>query len=447
MYTQITCPNCGTPYTAELHQIIDAQRMPHLKQQLLQGQLNLAVCPRCGAGGQITTLLAYHDLEHELFMIYVPQELNVNEGEREEAIGKITREITDSLPPEQRKYYLFQPQIILSMKTFMEKVLETEGITREMIDRQEKQMELLQTLAKADRDARDRLIEERLDEIDETFFVMLQSFIDAAAQMQDTDQLVKLTNLRARLMTSTPVGRKMEKYQIALHKFSQEAKEKGLSSQLLFQHVMANREDEGVVEALVTAGAAALQYEFFSLLSLEIEKAALAGNTADVEALTALREKLLAFYEQMQDAQQQIMAEAMATLDAVLAAPDREQALMEQLQQGNVGEEFMAALMARLGEAQQKGDTAETEALMEIYTRLQAISEQQLPPEIKFINEMLQTDSAEAQKQLLDDNETFVTADMVDLLGRLVDQTDEAGQGELSGRLQSIKTQIEARVR
>ncbi len=446
MYTQITCPNCGTPYTAEVHQIIDAQRTPHLKQQLLQGQLNVAVCPNCGAGGQITTLLAYHDLERELFMIYIPQELNVDEAQREEAIGKITREITESLPQEQRKYYLFQPQIILSVKTFMEKVLETEGITPEMIARQEKQMELLQTLAKVDKDARDHLIEERIDEIDETFFTMLQSFIDAAAQMQDTDQLIKLTNLRAKLMTDTAVGREVEKRQIALGKFSQEAKEKGLSPQLLFRHVMANREDDGVIEALVTVGAGALQYEFFNLLSLEIEKAELAGNTAEAEALTALREKLLAFYEQMQNAQRQAMAEAMATLDAILAAPDREQALMEQLRQGRVGEEFMAVLMARLSEAQQKGDAAETEALMEIYTRLQAMSEQRLPPEIQFINDLLQTDSAEAQTRLLDDNEAFVTSDMVDLLDRLVGQTDEAGQDELSGRLQSIKTQIEARV-
>lgn len=446
MYTQITCPNCGTPYTAEVHQIIDAQRTPHLKQQLLQGQLNMAVCPQCGAGGQMTSLLAYHDLEHELFMIYLPQELNIDEAQREEAIGKITREITESLPQEKRKYYLFQPQIILSMKTFMEKVLATEGITPEMIARQEGQMELLQTLATADKDVRNHLIEERMDEIDETFFAMLQSFIDAAAQMQDTDQLIKLTNLRAKLMMDTAVGREVEKRQIALHKFSQEAKEQGLSPQLLFQHVMANREDEGVVEALITAGASALQYEFFNLLSLEIEKAELAEDTADVEALTAMREKLLAFYEQMQNAQQQVMAEAMATLDAVLAAPDREQALMEQLQQGRVDEAFMAVLMARMSEAEQKEDTAEAEALMEIYTRLQSMSEQQLPPEIQFINDLLQTDSAEAQTQMLDDNEAFVTSDMVGLLDRLVGQTDEAGQDELSGRLQSIKTQIEARV-
>lgn len=446
MYTQITCPNCGTPYTAEVHQIIDAQQTPQLKQQLLQGQLNVAVCPQCGAGGQISTILAYHDLDHELFMIYIPQELNVDEGQREEAIGKITREITESLPPEKRKYYLFQPQIILSMKTFMEKVLETEGITPEMIARQEKQMELLQTLAKADKDVRDHLLEERKDEIDETFFAMLQSFIDAAAQMNDTDQLIKLTNLRAKLMTSTEIGKEMEKRQIAVHKLSQEAKEQGLSPQLLFKHVLANKDDEGVVDALVTAGASALQYEFFNLLSLEIEKENLAGHTEEANKLTTLREKLLAIFEQMQNAQQEVMVDAMNTLNTILAAPDREQALMEQLQQGRLDEAFMAVLMARLSEAEQKGEAEEQQALMEIYARLQAMSEQQMPPEIQFINDLLQTDSKEAQDKLLDENKAYMTPDFVDLLDRLVGQTDEAGQDELSGRLQAIKTQIEARV-
>ena len=51
MHTQLTCPQCGTPYSAEVHQVVDSKRTPELKQQLLNGQLNVAVCPQCGAGG------------------------------------------------------------------------------------------------------------------------------------------------------------------------------------------------------------------------------------------------------------------------------------------------------------------------------------------------------------------------------------------------------------
>ena len=210
MYTQITCPQCGTPYTAEIHQVVDSKRTPQLKQQLLNGQLNVAVCPQCGAGGQMATLMLFHDPDHEMFMIHVPQELNLNQMQREQMIGQLTKQVMDEMPPEDRRAYMFQPQIMLNWQTFMEKVLETEGITPEMIARQKKQSELLQTLMRADKDVQDVLLQERANEIDETFFAMLQQFVDMASQLQDNQQMVKLTNLRARLMTETAVGQRME---------------------------------------------------------------------------------------------------------------------------------------------------------------------------------------------------------------------------------------------
>mgnify|MGYP003380721901 FL=1 len=45
MQTQISCPNCGTPYVADIYQVIDVDREPQLKEMLLSVQLNMAVCP------------------------------------------------------------------------------------------------------------------------------------------------------------------------------------------------------------------------------------------------------------------------------------------------------------------------------------------------------------------------------------------------------------------
>ena len=158
MITQLTCPRCGTPFQAEIHQMIDVGQQPELKMQLLNGALNVAACPNCGAATQLATPLVYHDPEHQLFMIHVPQEMNVTQVQREEMIGRFTRQVMEATPQEQRRAYLFQPQMILTMQTFMEKVLETEGITKEMIDKQRKQAELLQTLARADKDVVDHLL-------------------------------------------------------------------------------------------------------------------------------------------------------------------------------------------------------------------------------------------------------------------------------------------------
>jgi len=445
MQTQITCPQCGTPYTAEVHQVVDTRQNPELKQQLLNGRLNLAICPQCGAGGRMATLMLFHDPEHELFMVHVPPELNLDEMQREQMIGQLTKQVMDETPPEERRAYMFQPQMMLNWETFMEKVLETEGITPEMIARQKKQSELLQTLAQADKDVQTHLIQERMDEIDETFFAMLQSYIDAASQMNDNKQLIPLVNLRARLMTETLVGQRMEAQQIAIHKLSREAKSQdGLTPELLLKHILANQQNPSIVDALVRAGQGAIQYEFFSLLSDEIEKEEKAGNTAVVERLSALRQDLLQMYEEMQNQSRQLMEGAMATVQAILDADDKEQALAEHADA--IDDAFMAVLMARMQDAEEKGRQEELQALTEIHSLIVGQLEQQMPPQIQLLNQLVQASSPEKQADLLSQNEALVSEELIELIDGVLDQVNESGQDELNDRLQGIKTLIQTRL-
>ena len=324
MYTQITCPNCQTPYTAEIHQVIDSDETPDLKQRLLAGQLNVAVCPNCGAGGQMMTPMLFHDAAHEMFVIFMPQEMNMGQMERERLIGQMARQVMDSMPSERRRAYMLQPQTVLTMQSFMEKVLETEGVTKEMIQRQQKQLELLQKLAKADKDVADYLLKERMGEIDETFFAMLQQYIDSAAQMQDNKQLINLTNLRAKLMTETEIGQEMERQQIALHALNREAKaQNGLSPELLLKHLLKHLDDEKIQMALVRAGQGALSYHFFQHLTEEIEAKEKAGEKTAVQQLTAMRQRLLKIYDDMQAQSKRLLDEADKTLQALLAAEDK----------------------------------------------------------------------------------------------------------------------------
>ena len=132
MPTQITCPVCQTQHVADVQQIVDVGRDPQLKQAFLSGYLNAAQCPNCGSVTQVGSPLLYHDPEHELFIVYVPMELSLSQPDQEKLIGDLVRRAMDSLPPEQRRGYMLQPQTVLSMQTLMEKVLETEGITPEM---------------------------------------------------------------------------------------------------------------------------------------------------------------------------------------------------------------------------------------------------------------------------------------------------------------------------
>ncbi|VAW30793.1 hypothetical protein MNBD_CHLOROFLEXI01-3165 [hydrothermal vent metagenome] len=445
MQTQLTCPQCGTPYSAEVHQIVNSKRNPELKQQLLNGTLNVAVCPSCGAGGQMATLLLFHDPEHEMFMVHMPQDLNLDQAQREQMIGQLTKQAMDATPPEERRAYMFQPEIMLNWQTFMEKVLQTEGITPEMIAHQKSQSELLQTLIKADQDVQDVLLTERADEIDETFFAMLQSFMDMASQTNSEQDLLKITNLRYRLMTETAAGRRMEQQQMALHKLSQDAKKQGgLSPAILLEHILANQEQPHVVDGLVRAGQGALQYEFFSLLTAEIEKVEAAGDKAAAARLTAMREDLLKLYEGMQQQGQNMIEAALETLNLILQAPDKNQALAENV--NKIDEAFMSVLVAKMNEAEQKDDIPQFQALNEIHALIYAQMEQTLPPHVQLLNQMVRAESPDEQVQLLNENESLISEELVQMIDQVLGQAEGGGQEELNGRLQSVKTLIQARL-
>ena len=438
MYTQISCPNCGTNYTAEVHQVIDVGRNPELKAALLSGQLNVAVCPSCGTAGQLASAMLYHDPENELFMVYVPQELNLDQVEREKYIGQLTREVVDSTPPEQRRYYMFQPMTMLTMQSFLEKVLETEGITKEMIERQQKQAELLNTLITADKDVADYLLKERASEIDEVFFAMLRQYIEVASQTNDNKQLVPLINLQAKLMTETEVGRRLEKQQIALHALNRAAKAAdGLTPAILLEHILKNQQDPEIVAALAQVGLPAMSYEFFTGLTNEIERQQLAGNEEAAERLSMMRTDLLEMQEDAQEQTRQVLGAAQETLEAILSAEDIKLALNANME--SLDDAFMYVLAAEIARAQETNDAARLEKLNSLRDLLVEEAESQTPPEVRFLNKLVRAETAEEMEQVADDNLGLLSPDLVAVIDALQDQAQSTGQQELLDRLSAVK--------
>lgn len=443
MHTQISCPSCGTPFMAEVTQIIDAGQNPQLKQQLLAGQLNVAQCPQCNAGGMLTTAMLFHDPAYDMFIIYIPQEMTMGHDEREKFIGDLTQRAMNAIPTDQRRAYMLQPQMILTFETFIEKVLETEGVTKEMIAHQRKQAELLQTLAKADMDVAKHLVKERAGEIDQVFFEMLQQTIDAVANTDDAAQLVRLTNVRAMLMTSTPAGREVEKRQIAMHGFNIDAKKAGgLSPELLLKHMLLNVDDEMVINQLMQVGQQALNYDFFQLLSGEIEK--VAENEAATAKLTNLRDHLLKFFDAMQQQTQQLMAKAEAMIQAIVDAPDKAEAIAQLTPQ--IDDAFMYVLSNKTAVADQQGNTEEANTLRGIYELIRSQAESQYPPEVLLINNLMEARTDEEQEQVFETNAGLLTPELITVIVKLADDIEKSGQVDAAAKLREINKKIEARL-
>ena len=436
MQSQVTCPQCSNPFTADIHQVIDTKKTPQLKQALLNGQLNLATCPSCGFSAQLQSMLLFHDPDYEIFMVHVPPQLNLDPDRREQMIGQMTQQVMAALPQEERRAYMFQPEIMLNFQTFMERVLETEGISKEMIALQKQQSELLKKLIGVDSDVADHLIQENMKLFDQSFFSMLQMFLDQAIQMNDSNSAAKISNLRAQLMTKTATGKEMERQQIALHKFNQAAKKQsGLTQQLLLDHLIINIDDIGIIDGLVATAQQGINYEFFALMTAEIEKREKAKDVTMSQKLTELRDRLVEFQKAMQAESQQMVAGANQVLEAVLAAPDKKQALADYMDK--VDEAFMYVLSNRIEEAQKGKREEEFKALAEVQAILMVLVESQLPPEIQLLNQLVRAQTPEEQAQIMEANQQLLTPEIIGMMDRVIAQAQEAGQAEQEGAVEA----------
>ena len=112
----VTCPNCQAQFTIPIHSIVDGQD-PVLKSALLQGRLNVAQCPQCGLTDLLNAPLLYYDQEKELALVFAPNNLQLRGADQEKVIGNLTNTLINSLPAEERKFYLFNPKQFLTMES------------------------------------------------------------------------------------------------------------------------------------------------------------------------------------------------------------------------------------------------------------------------------------------------------------------------------------------
>jgi hypothetical protein len=442
MLTQIACPRCRTPFSADIHQIIDVGRVPELKQMFVSGALNVVQCPACGAVTQVATPLLYHDPAHELFMVYVPMEMGLRQPDQERLIGQLVKRAMDSLPPEQRRGYMLQPQTIISLQTFMEKVLETEGITKEDLERQQKQANLLRELMASDANGMGILIDENDTLVDGQFFALLRTLLDASEAAGEETQALKLINIQAQLYQLSTFGRKLEKQQRAVHALSREARKEGLTPKLLLKHVMANRDDQEAVQAIVGAGLSAFNYEFFVLLTEKIEKRQKSGAGAD--ELVALREQLLAMQQQIEQQSREVLGRVEQLLRRILSAEDMAKVIADNLK--DIDDTFMYLLGASIEQAHQRGDKNGLAALQEVQNLILAEMERQAPPEIQLLNQLLRAEDEVALERLITEHRELVSPQMLQLIRSLENDERAGTDPRLNQQLKKVERLIEAKL-
>ncbi|GAB4426661.1 MAG: CpXC domain-containing protein [Anaerolineales bacterium] len=421
--TQIACPQCRQPIQANIEQLIDVTHNPGIKQQFLGGAVNVANCPMCGFQGRVATPIVYHDNDKELLLTFFPPELGTPLDKQEKIIGPLIKKVTERLPAEKRKAYLFKPQANLTYESMVETILGKDGITPEMIKEQKERVSLVERLIQASGpDVRSELIKQNAEIIDDQFFALFSHLTQSATGSGQESIAKQMADIQKQLLEETEFGRGLQESVQELEAASKSLQEagKGLTREKLLDLVI-EAPNEARIRAYVSLVRQGMDYVFFQNLSEKIE----AASGEEKEKLEALREKLLEFTNEIDRQMEEQMKEAQALIDELLQQDDIQKATRENI--NRFTQETVNLVQVMLRQASEQNEYERMGKLQKIIEVLQEASAP--PPEVAFIEQLLEAPDEATIEKMLQENEAKLNEDFISTLGGLMAQIEQTGQG------------------
>ncbi len=423
---EVTCPQCGAKYNAQVQSIVDVGQDPRLKSMLLRGQLNTVTCPSCGTAGMVSAPLLYHDPERELLLVFFPPSLTLTMENRERLTGSLVNALMSTLPSESRKAYLLNPRTMLTMQSLIDQILRADGITEEMIEKQRARAQLLQDMLEAsdDEEQLQALIEQNKEDIDYSFLLTLSAAAEgstSAGQGEIADKLLKLRDMlldQLEITLPEPLPLNMARAEVV-------------------DRVLA-MEDEASRRAMVMYNRPLLDYAFFQELTGRIEQAA--GEEA--ESLRNLRTELLELVEQLDREAQAMQRAKMDLLQEALGSSDPAQLLRERKDEVDVL--FLSVLAAVMHSAEDEGEEEQVQRLRAVNDAALAVLQEDLPPELRLVNDLLAAEYPQETQKLLQERRTEWNSELPALLTKLAEDLDAQERRQTAQRLRELREQVES---
>ena len=420
--TTVRCPNCGNPVQANIHTLVDVGKQPALKNALLRGQINAVACPTCGYRGVLANPFIYHDPAKQLALILMPMELGLKRDDEERQIGRLSNLLMESYPPEQRKMYMLQPKRMLTVQSLLDEILQADGITREMLDKQAAQVRLLETLLQGatSEESFKQLVQQHKVEINQDFVNMVAAVAQSTAAQGDQQSGAQLLQVAEMLARETglkaPTGE--------------------ISADELIEELQQVQDDEELRD-LVAAARPALDYKFYQSLTSRIES----SQGDEAKRLKQLRDKLLDITQQQDRETEAALRGASGLLQKILQSSDPKKAVAANLDK--IDDAFMMVLQANIQQAEQQQQENVTNVLRDVYQEVLAQLEARMPPEMKLINQVLRMQPGERAAYLREHASEF-TPQVMQALSGLVAELTQAGRSEVAQEVRGLMSQIAA---
>jgi hypothetical protein len=351
-------------------------------------------------------------------------------------IGRMVNEDINKLPPEKRKGYLLSPKPAFTLQGMVERVLEADGVTKEMLDAQRAKLQLLQNLMTTPPDQMPELVKQHDKDVDAQLFQLLAVSAEQAAAAGNQPAAERMAAVQQALLQHSSFGAQLRKRQETLQAVTRELQAMGdkLTPDKLLELVVSTKDDDRLT-ALVSLVRPAMDYAFFEALTRRVDKA----KGEEKERLAKIRDRLLELTAQIDQATQARMAEATQLLQTILEAPDPQQAIMENI--GRIDDTFLTVLNLNIEAAERAKRKDVVERLTRISDLIMSMMQEAAPPELRFINELLQMDSDAAAEEALRQRGSEVNQELIDSMNYVGETLRQDGQNGLAERLDKLRSQ------
>jgi hypothetical protein len=337
----------------------------------------------------------------------------------------------ENLPAEQRKAYLLQPQSVLTMQGLIERVLETEGITKEEIEAQQAKMRLFEDLLRLPEDQLEAFVKEHDDDIDATFVQLISLTLQSTPDPQAREAV---TQRLSSILEFSTFGQKLKAQEAELRQATeslQALSEKGLTLEALLDLFVEAPTPERVV-ALANLTRPALDYGFFQALSEKIDSA----QDKEAERLTELRAQILEVTQEIDRIQEARAGQAASLLKALIDAEDLDQALRQATPY--IDELFLGTLQANLQAAQESNEAMLVNRLQEIQNKIEKMIEASMPPGLQLAQQLLETQDDDEALKLLEAQAEHIDQNFLNSLLSSAERLEQSEEKEAAARMKGL---------
>lgn len=404
LQTTIQCIQCRQPLRSTVQGLIDAAENPQGKIALLSGNINTTLCPNCGAPNTVLTPLLYHDGSKDMLISYVPMELGLPKDAQEKAVGELMRELTSNLPQGTFKAYMLQPKQALTMQGLIEQVLQGDGVTPEMMQAQRDRVKLVETFIQATDESLPELVKQHDAKIDAQFIQTMTLVIQQVLGEGRQQVAEQLAYVQSRIVELSTFGQQLAQQAQAQEATIAEVAEtvnalgEGAQRSDFLKLAIQYAGDPERLEALVGLTRPVFDYTFFQDMTAYIGQ----SPAAERDQLETLRETLLDLTARVDQQAQSALQEAMTLLRALMSSPNPDELIQANLPM--IDNTFMQVLTANIQEFTRRGDVNAIAKLKAIYERVVAALQANLPPELQFVNAVLNAPTDDEARQLIAQN-------------------------------------------